>query len=296
MPLVGNVLQATGIGPVTLRDVEILRLTPLPVLPWIVRVAVTAAAALGAILLARVAWRAVAGPPERAAGRGRSFTGGRGAGARDPAAGFLVATGVLYAAPIVLAPFFDRYLLPLLAPALGLVAASASARAAPGPWHREWARWRVTVPRSAAIAALLLFGFLSVAGVHDYLAWNRARWDLLEGLLTAGAAPEEIDGGFEFNGAQTYARDYVAPAPLSWWWVRDDRWVVAFSSIPGTEERARGTFERWLPPFGSGTIRILERVSASGDSRPVPGSAGDSAPDGGAGAMDRPDPDGDHGA
>ncbi len=134
----------------------------------------------------------------------------------------LVWLGVLAAAP----PFYDRYLVPLvplfvvdLVPRLGRL--------------RAWA-WGV-------LAAL---GVLSAAGTHDYLAWNRCRWELVEGLLADGVSPDEIEAGYEWAGWRHAWRGTVSLPrrdPASPWWIRlwapqiVPRYVVALCPLPGYE-------------------------------------------------------------
>ncbi len=45
----------------------------------------------------------------------------------------------------------------------------------------------------------------------------------------------------------------------SWWWVQDDRYVVAFSPVAGYVELARFGVERWLPRTPV-QIYLLERT------------------------------------
>ena len=55
-------------------------------------------------------------------------------------------------------------------------------------------------------ALLLGMATLTAMLTHDYLAWNRVRWQALDQLVRAeNIAPSRIDGGFEFNGQHHYA-------------------------------------------------------------------------------------------
>ena len=55
------------------------------------------------------------------------------------------------------------------------------------------------------------------------------------------------------------ARVSVQPPPgRSWWWVKDDRFVVAFGTVEGYEMRARFPVARWLPRT-PGHVLLLER-------------------------------------
>ena len=122
-------------------------------------------------------------------------------------------------------------------------------------------------PTSLVLASAL--AWYAVAGTHDYLAWNRARYAGLVELTAAGVPPEQIDGGMEYNGwtlaarlnhwpTDADARVGQAPTQKSWWWVVDDRFVVSFRPLPGYGVRQSIPFSRWLPP-GEGRIVVLER-------------------------------------
>ncbi len=139
--------------------------------------------------------------------------------------------------------YFDRYVLVLLP----LAIASATALAP---------RLRFGAGSGAALAALALYG---VAGTHDYMAWNRARWSLLDAAEAAGATARQIDGGVEYNAVRLAAELRTAPSDAqarsgqpasqkSWWWVVDDPWIVAFHPLEGYSEAESREFERWLPP------------------------------------------------
>jgi hypothetical protein len=93
--------------------------------------------------------------------------------------------------PIILtAPkFYDRYFLFLLP---GVLYATALV---PTP------TWGL---RLVASATLVLSGALSLALMHDWLEWNRARWAV--GRSAVGIHPWQIEGGLEWDG-------WFAPGP-----------------------------------------------------------------------------------
>jgi hypothetical protein len=113
-----------------------------------------------------------------------------------------------------------------------------------------------------------LYGAFSISGTHDYLAWNRARWQALNNLETEQRVrPDDIDGGFEFNGWYLYDPNYRASPGKSWYWVARDDFMIAFGPVPGFSEMKRYNFQRWLPP-GKGSILILRRTKASSAEAP----------------------------
>jgi hypothetical protein len=149
--------------------------------------------------------------------------------------------------------YFDRYLLVLLPLAIAsVVAVSPSLQFGSG-----------------AAVVLAAFAYYSVAGTHDYLEWNRARWQMLAALESSGVTPRQVDGGVEYNATRLAAELRTAPTDAqarsgqaasakSWWWVVDDEWVVAFGPLDGYAEVDSRNFTRWLPP-GQGHIVVLRR-------------------------------------
>ena len=240
----GNVLVAQGIGPLTLRDMHILGLphvTPLPTLLWAV---VTALAAFfGLVMLQRVVCAA------RGTTQSDSALAPGGLQRKTKAA--LVAAAAALGVPFLLLGGFDRYLLPLVPLAMLLML---------GEPEEQWNELEKRRPSLGSILAVGLLAVFSVASTHDYLSWNRARWQALSELTSArSVSARQIDGGFEFNGLSLYSQDYVREESKSWWWVEDDSYVVAFGTIPGYEEAGRYCYSKWLPPR-SGEIVILRRL------------------------------------
>jgi 4-amino-4-deoxy-L-arabinose transferase-like glycosyltransferase len=82
---------------------------------------------------------------------------------------------------------------------------------------------------------------------HDYLAWNRARWQASDYLTKdLKISPHKIDGGFEFNG--WYIGKYF---PLdrgkSWWYVDDDEYIVSFGNIDGYTIMKQYPYQNYFP-------------------------------------------------
>lgn len=112
---------------------------------------------------------------------------------------------------------------------------------------------------SIAFALTLAYGTFSVATTHDYLAWNRVRWDALnKGLAERRFTPKNMDGGFEFGGWYSYDSKYKAQPGKSWWWVDRDDFAVAFGPIDGYQIYERHPFDRWMP-IGVKEVLILKR-------------------------------------
>jgi len=153
--------------------------------------------------------------------------------------------------------YFDRYLIPMLPFA---VASSLCAFE------------RIVLNRRAWVLAFVLAAY-SLASTHDYLAWNRARYQGLDALLAKGYSPREIDGGVEFNGWHLApvlgtnptieeARIGQSASLKSWWWVIDDRFVASFTPLLGYHVYSEHPWSSWLAGPGQ-KVYILERDVAA---------------------------------
>jgi hypothetical protein len=140
--------------------------------------------------------------------------------------------------------FYDRYLLFLLPGGLALAAPRVPAG---------------RTARAAGAVVLALLGLVSVGLMHDWLAWNSARWQLGERALAHRVLPEEIEGGFEWDG-------WFAPSPLRRAPQQRPsdltlpfnhrvlgshilgRYALSFSAIPGTVTVDSEPYRLWLLP------------------------------------------------
>ena len=244
MPFLPNVLYDLGLGPATLRDSFLLKLPSLPTAGktfWSVVAFVGLAGAFVLIQMTFLAFgEAVNILPISATKRAPLV--------------LLFASGLIYLVPMAVLFInidlaFDRYLLFLvpLGIAIVILLVSNVSLGQAGPAFR-----------TVAIASLVLYGTFSIAGTHDYLSWNRARWQALNNLAAERVTPIDIDGGFEFNGWYLYDLDYIPRLKKSWWWVFRDDFMVTFGPVPEFTEIRRYPFRRWLPP-GEGNILVLRR-------------------------------------
>lgn len=252
MPIMGNIVNATGIGPFTLRDTYILETTQLAALPGAFLMLITLLSLIGGtclLLLSGVAVLRVL--PTLWPGKTPRESGLR---------IFLFLCAAIYLAPLLLAGFMDRYLVPVLP----FVVASIACLPAIGEGHRS-----PFLSRATAVLMVLLV-LITTCGTRDYLNWNRARWDGLTTLTdTMGVSPDQIDGGFEFNGLMQYDPEFegliwensqlVSLTVKSWWWVKDDTYTMAFGEIPGYQRIAMFPYRQCLPPR-TGSIFLLEKV------------------------------------
>ncbi len=232
-----NLIDAAGIGPFTIYDALPRNLAPIDRSPGIVWRVAAVAAAFGVAALARVIVCSVTG----------LFARGTPNRVRDA---FVLALVVGYLVPFMITTYIDRYLLFVL-PFVFALAVS----------RREPAATAVDrIGRAAALAWIAVTILLAAAATHDYFAWNRARWAAIAAAARLGATPETLDGGFEYNGYYRFEAKPRGTLPgKSWWWVKDDRYVVAFSPVAGYVERARFGVDRWLPRTPV-QIYLLERT------------------------------------
>ena len=143
-------------------------------------------------------------------------------------------------------PFFDRYLVPLLPPLVGLALL-------PGP-----PRGSRAAARALGVAGLLMLAGLGIAGTRDNLTHHRERWVLLAPLLERGVSPRCIDGGSELAGWLAYdpARRYAARR-----FVHDDAWLLTLGPPrEGYEVEASRTYQRLLP-WRRERILLLRRTA-----------------------------------
>ncbi len=107
---------------------------------------------------------------------------------------------------------------------------------------------------------MLLYGGFTVGATHDYLSWNRARWQALHNLMQeVQILPYQVEGGFEFAGWYLYDSKYKEKLGKNWWLVNNPDYIISFKPITGYEEVKRYPFRRWIP-FGKGNILVLHKT------------------------------------
>lgn len=228
-------IDRAGIGPFTLYDAQPRGLVEFDRSPGIVWRIAGVGAACGVAALGGLA---LATAKHFASMRRRS----------SPEQVFVAATIAGYVAPFAVTDYFDRYLIYVVPLLFALWAMTWPAQSNDGRWRRALA--------GAWLLASLAFGAMAT---HDYFAWNRARWDAIHYAESLGATPETLDGGYEYNGDRRLAHGMVERTPgKSWWWVKDDRYVVAFGRVPGYDEVRAFPVARWLPRSPS-VVRLLRR-------------------------------------
>jgi Dolichyl-phosphate-mannose-protein mannosyltransferase len=152
--------------------------------------------------------------------------------------------------------FYDRYALVLLPSAIGLLLAGKSPL-------------RPTV----ALVFIIIFGAVSLVGVHDHIQYNTALWQAVDTLRQRGVPDADIDGGYIVNGWLHYAHPENAPRDeqgniLVPWLTTKNSLRYQIANIPLLDWQLVQTipYHRWLGR--SGTICILERETTLPSSTP----------------------------
>ena len=159
---------------------------------------------------------------------------------------------------LLISPFlFDRYFLVFLPGALCLAAGT-------GGGLSRWA-WRAEVITLGAV------GVLSACLIHDWLAWNSARWELGRRALGRGIPPAEIEGGFEWDawfspdgevpGFDPRPRGLTLPFTRCYFADVTGRFALAFSEPPGTRTLDTEPYRLWLIP-GERRFFLVEQQPA----------------------------------
>jgi hypothetical protein len=267
LPRIENVLTHLGLGPFTLRDHYLLNLNHPVVSPYVFKIwnLLSICGYAGFLILCLLLAKAIVvsvkqytllvptshqqlspQPTSKARSSGPNPSGLN----HQPWLTVAVTTSIIgYTAFICIGQIFDRYILPIfpltLILACGMMYRDPQEKAivSPANPNREPA-----YVRYLALGLIGFYAYFSIASTHDYLAWNRARWQALNELvLSKKISPKLIDGGYEFNGWYLSDRNYKIKPDKSYWWVDQDDYIVASGPLKGYEEMSRYPFDRWLP-------------------------------------------------
>jgi 4-amino-4-deoxy-L-arabinose transferase-like glycosyltransferase len=100
-------------------------------------------------------------------------------------------------------------------------------------------------PAGLTIVVLATF---CVAATHDYMEWNRIRWNMGRDLLLQKVDPLTIAGGFEFNAWNNYDT-FVARGNIAgvhhWWYDRRD-YLISMSPQEGYEIIQSAAYLSWV--------------------------------------------------
>lgn len=163
----------------------------------------------------------------------------------------LLSLAVVCFAPLPLAGFdlfgaYDRYILIFITLAIGICASVP---------RKKTATFLSIILRRAALVLLAIYALFSVTATHDYLAWNRVRWNALQELTREAKVPfDRIQGGFEFYGWYRFGKNSV----MEWWREKHYDYIVSFDHHEGYQIIKRHRVAWWLP-WQSGDILVEQK-------------------------------------
>lgn len=100
---------------------------------------------------------------------------------------------------------------------------------------------------------------LCVASTHDYFALNRARWEAIDYARNQmKISPEQIDGGWEYNGWLTYEPEHISTAGKDLWLRHGDAYAVSNFVPQHFSPIKEWHYLRWLTA-NNGTIYLLRK-------------------------------------
>lgn len=212
LPLRPNSLWKYGLGPATLKDVDILGLNHLNQIPELVWILLTAIGIAGSILIGFSFFYFIKNKKViQFSSSNKHVT-------------FVFINTTLTLILLGLADFYDRYILQIIPGILFLILSTYKNKSIIRNHYLQWTTVGILV-------ILTLFTFYET---HNYFAWNRSRWHAINYLINdLNISPKRIDGGFEFNAWNFYDPNYKKDNGKSWWWVQDDEFIIAFGKLNG---------------------------------------------------------------
>ncbi len=212
----GNILYNFGLGPKTLKDgVFFINVSPI-LSPWVWKTIALFGMAGVVLAFLRIDFKALKFSQTKV---------------------FALSNTILYSGFLMLdVHFFDRYFLPLL-PFLLILFLPKKLTAS-----------STKILLYSSLSFLLIMSMFSIAATHDYLSWNRARWKALDHLTNElKISPNEINGGFEFNGWHRPVKEQTYGTFKSWWWVDQENYVITFGEMDGFKPIKSFQYNSYLP-------------------------------------------------
>jgi len=250
MPLSKNMIQKTGIGPLSLYDTMMLDLQGMESIGVWFWWCVTGVGVFGGLLLIYMITNVLKKILTRIKKRNLNIETSIGL--------FFLLGAIIYFLPIALHGFFDRYLLPLLI-VLPLTIFIF--------YDKNNTKKRQGNSKNTAYFGMCISGLLliiqiafSVMTTHDYLSWNRTRWAGIHYLSEVENIPlTDIDGGLEFNGLHFYDAQYQAQDTTGiWWWTGRRDYVISFSELPDFDLIKKYEYHQFIN-HTQGEILLLKR-------------------------------------
>ena len=232
VPFAGNMLNTTGMGPFLLKDTYILGITTPPVFGHFFQQCTTVIAIVGASVILKYFVVSCYGcfRKERDKLSSSAFL-----------AIFLFY--LMYAVTSSLfAGFYDRYVVISCAIVPYLLITISQ------PTKSSTVKSTLRLAPISGTICLSILAYYSIGLTHDYLSWNRSKWEALHFLNDElNIPPEQIDGGFEYNALHFFKPKIDKHLEKSWWWIHDDLYIISFSEISGYQTIKEFTYPRWMP-------------------------------------------------
>lgn len=152
---------------------------------------------------------------------------------------FVVLAVIIYLAPFMLIGIYDRYLVPLFI--FGILLLS--------PLQNKDKHNHSMLKAAICLAPFFVF---SVCATHDYLSWNKVRWQALQEFEESNGKGL-ITGGVEFDAWNYYSDD-----DSKWWEQVPTDYAIVFSTQNNEQIVTSYSYNRWLP--GSNTLHIIQRL------------------------------------
>lgn len=246
MPIKANILNATGLGPLSLDDTYLLNMPHKAELPAVFWAVISFFTLAGVCLLG---WFLLPMLKDAGLRLYQAITGKYKPDAKCSVRLFFLSGAIIYMGPLIFLGFYDRYLVMLMI-------LLALAFFSPGGINLPALKVRY-----AAALIVLPTALFTVAATQDYFSWNRARWDAIHRLSEdKNIHYSKINGGFEFNGYSLFNNDFLISSTRDIWWEEeDDLFMIAFGRLPGYEVVDTYSYSSWLPPF-KGQILVLREI------------------------------------
>ncbi|MHA7057580.1 glycosyltransferase family 39 protein [Aquimarina sp. M1] len=139
---------------------------------------------------------------------------------------------MIYLIPFLIVGLYDRYLLPLFP--IIIIFLHAYDQTVPNRLFKYF-----------AVGFLGLMSLFSICATHDYLSWNRVRWNTINALIDSGVTVDKIQGGVEF--VTWY---HFSETKQRWWEDVTPVYSLVFSQDTGNPIFKELTYNRWLPGKG----------------------------------------------
>ncbi|WP_452226612.1 glycosyltransferase family 39 protein [Lacinutrix cladophorae] len=148
---------------------------------------------------------------------------------------------VVYLSPFLIVGVYDRYLLPLFPVTILFLFGDK----------------KLGLSKTSKYFTMLFLGVLtwfSVFATHDYLSWNRVRWQVLEGLQEKGVSINHIQGGVEFTTWHHFSETQDA-----WWENIIPIYTLVFNPKKDDVIVGEHSYTKWFP--GKGKIYVIYDAS-----------------------------------